>query len=73
MKIRYDAQGDVLYIEFKNCSVTTKRIDEDIAIDYDADGHVAGIELLSAKERFLSTKPVFSLDLENILMPVPSK
>ncbi|MDI6793615.1 MAG: DUF2283 domain-containing protein [bacterium] len=56
MRIHYDVKGDVLYIEFKKGTVTTKRIDEDVAIDYDEKGWVAGIEVLSAKERVLGKK-----------------
>jgi len=67
MKIYYDLEGDVLYIEFKRGTVTTKQIDEDVAIDYDKDGHVAGIEILSAKERVLRKKRAFSIDIENLV------
>jgi uncharacterized protein YuzE len=68
MKIKYDALGDVLYMEFKNCTVTTKRLDEDIAIDYDADGHVAGIEILSASELgFVGRRGKSSGGLSNLL------
>ena len=63
MKIRYDATGDVLYIEFRDCTVTTKRIDEDVAIDYDADGHVAGIEILSASQRAFGEEKALSINL----------
>jgi len=67
MKIHYDAMSDALYIEFKKGTVTTKRIDEDVAIDYDKEGHVAGIEILSAKERVLGKKGTFSIDIENLM------
>ena len=67
MKIRYDEQGDVLYIEFKDCTVTTRRIDEDIAIDYDAEGHIAGIEVLSASRSAFSGKGDIPRDLKSII------
>ena len=67
MKIRYDEQGDVLYIEFKDCTVTTRRIDEDIAIDYDAEGHIAGIEVLSASHSAFSGKGDISRSLKSIV------
>ena len=63
MKIKYDAIGDVLYIEFRDCTVTTKRIDEDVAIDYDADGRVAGIEILSASQRAFGEEKALSINL----------
>ncbi len=52
MKVRYDREADVLYIEFKDTTVTTERIDQDIAFDYDEKGEIAGIEILSASKRF---------------------
>ena len=64
MKIRYEKEGDVLYIEFKNTTVTTKRLDHDIAIDYDSNGTIAGIEVLSASNRLFADTP--SVILENI-------
>ena len=67
MKIKYDSLGDVLYIEFKDCTVTTQRISEDVAIDYDIDGQVAGIEILSASELAFSNKGKLSIDFENLL------
>jgi len=67
MRIHYDVKGDVLYIEFKKGTVTTKRIDEDVAIDYDKKGQVAGIEILSAKERVLGKREGFSINIENLI------
>lgn len=46
--------------------VTTKRLDEDIAIDYDVNGKIAGIEILSAKERVFSEQDNPLIVLENI-------
>lgn len=66
MKIRYDQKYDILYIEFKDTNVTTKRLDEDIAIDYDINGEIAGIEILSAKERVFSEQEIPNIMLENI-------
>lgn len=51
MKIKYDPKIDVLYIEFKPGKVTTKRLDRDVAVDYDKTGSIAGLEVLSASER----------------------
>ncbi len=68
MKIRYDAKADALYIEFKKGKVAkTKHIDEDVSIDYDKQGKVAGIEILSARERILKGKHTVSIDVENIV------
>ncbi len=66
MRVRYDAEADALYIEIKSATVTTKRLDQDIAIDYDIDGHVAGIEILSAKERVFGRDDRCLVHLENV-------
>ncbi|MBI4272573.1 DUF2283 domain-containing protein [Candidatus Uhrbacteria bacterium] len=70
MKIKYDPTSDVLYVEFRDTTVTTKRLTDDIAIDYDADNHVAGVEILSARKNvFLKTKD-FAVQVEGFLQPV---
>ena len=51
MKITYDREVDVLYIRFKETTVTTEHLAEGIAADYDADGHLVGIEILDAMQR----------------------
>ena len=66
MKVKYDSEADALYIEIKATSVTTKRLDQDIAVDYDAEGHIAGIEILSASERVFGGTGQRRVKLENI-------
>ena len=51
MKITYDREVDVLYIRFKETTVTTKHLAEGIAADYDSSGLLAGIEILDAMKR----------------------
>lgn len=51
MRITYDADVDALYIRFCETSVTTKELGEGIAVDLDAEGHLAGIEALNALTR----------------------
>ena len=51
MKITCDHEVDALYIRFKETTVTTKRLAEGIAADYDAEGRLAGIEILDAVKR----------------------
>ena len=48
MRTTYDAEVDALYIRFKEAQVTTKHLAEGIAADYDAEGHLAGIEIPDA-------------------------
>jgi YD repeat-containing protein len=51
MRITYDREVDALYIRFKETTVTTKHLAEGIAADYDAEGRLAGIEILDAIKR----------------------
>ncbi len=48
----YDLKVDALYIRFIEGTVTTKNVAEGIAVDYDAAGLRAGIEILDAVKRF---------------------
>ena len=66
MKVRYDPEADALYIEIKDTTVSTKRLDQDIAIDYDAEGQIAGIEILSAKDRVFGKEGRLVIRLENV-------
>ena len=51
MKISYDREVDALYIRFKETTVTTKHLEDGIALDYDAEDRLAGIEILDAMRR----------------------
>lgn len=52
MRITYDREADALYIRFIETTVTTDEVAEGIAVDYAADGRIAGIEILDARKRF---------------------
>jgi uncharacterized protein YuzE len=72
MKITYDPEVDALYIRFRETTVTTKHLAEGLAADYDADGHLAGIEILDAVKR-LGDKDVFKqVILEDVAMGRPT-
>lgn len=58
MRITYDSKVDALYIRFIETTVTTEHVAEGVALDYDSDGRLAGIEILDAVKRF-GTKDVF--------------
>ena len=58
MRITYDSEVDALYIRFIEATVTTENVAEGIALDYDADGRLAGIEILDAIKRF-GSKDIF--------------
>lgn len=51
MGITSDREVDALYIRFKETAVTTKHLTESIAADYDAEGLLAGIEIVDAMKR----------------------
>jgi uncharacterized protein YuzE len=58
MRITYDSEVDALYIRFIETTVITEHVAEGIAVDYDSDGLIAGIEILDAIKRF-GNKDVF--------------
>ncbi len=66
MTISYDPSVDALSIIFKDTTVTTRHIAEGIAIDYDANGLVAGIEVLDAQERFGNVITLRRITLEGV-------
>lgn len=66
MRITYDPLVDALYIEFLDTTVTTEHLAEGIAADYDADGRLAGIEILNAIERFGSRQTLRQVILEDV-------
>ncbi|NIR53092.1 DUF2283 domain-containing protein [candidate division KSB1 bacterium] len=71
MKITYDAEVDVLYIRFIETTVTTQHVAEGIAVDYDRDGKIAGIEILDARKRFGDSDVFRQVVLEDIALQKP--
>lgn len=66
MKILYDSEIDALSIRFIDGTVTTKHLAEGIALDYDENGHLAGIEILDAMKK-VGTKQMFNkIELESV-------
>jgi YD repeat-containing protein len=66
MKIAYDPEVDALSITFRETTVTTKELGEGIAVDYDAQGRLAGIEVLDVTKRFGSTETLRQVVLEGV-------
>lgn len=66
MKITYDAEVDVLYIQFVDATVTTEHLADGIAADYDETGRLAGIEILDALQRFRDPRVLRQVILEDI-------
>ncbi len=72
MRITYDAEADALYIRFLETTVTTEHVAEGIAVDYAADGRIAGIEILDASKRFGDLSVLQRIVLENIALTTPT-
>ena len=71
MKITYDRDVDALYIRFKDTTVTTKHLTEGIAADYDAEGRLAGIEILDATKSLGEPSVFRQIVLENVGLTRP--
>jgi uncharacterized protein YuzE len=62
MKVRYFADTDTLYIEFKAAEITeTRDLDADTVLDLDALGQICAITLEHASQR--TDIPEFSYEL----------
>lgn len=70
MRITYDSEVDALYIRFIEATVTTKHVAEGIAVDYDAEGRIAGIEILDAVKRFGSKDVFKKVTLEDLALHI---
>jgi uncharacterized protein YuzE len=73
MTISYDSEADALYIGFIETSVTTKQVAEGIAVDYAADGRIAGIEILDARQRLRDPEVFRRVVLEDIALARPAE
>jgi uncharacterized protein YuzE len=52
MKIKYDKQTDVLYIQFNNNTISESGEDQKgVIVDYDNESNVVGIEILNASSK----------------------
>ncbi|MFH1091570.1 MAG: DUF2283 domain-containing protein [Pseudomonadota bacterium] len=72
MKITYDLEVDALCIRFIETTVITKHVAEGIALDYAADGRIAGIEILDARQRFGDPEVFKKVILENVTLARPA-
>jgi uncharacterized protein YuzE len=66
MRISYDAEVDALSLEFREPTVTTQHVGEGIALEYDDEGKLAGIEILDAVKRFGNRETLCQVVLEGI-------
>jgi uncharacterized protein YuzE len=61
MRITYDDEVDVLYVQFCDAQVCTRHVTDEIAFDYDHDGRLAGIEILGASAVIGVIRPEFGV------------
>jgi YD repeat-containing protein len=54
MRITYDEKADALYIAFGEGPATVEELVEGVALDWDAEGKLLGIEILDASKRVAS-------------------
>lgn len=66
MKISYDQEVDALSILFHETTVTTQYLAEGIAVEYDSEGQLAGIEILDAARRFGGQETLRQIVVEGI-------
>lgn len=69
MKIIYDVEVDALHILFRETTVTMQELGEGIAADYDAQGRLAGIEILDAAQRLGGQEDLRHLTVEGFSLP----
>ena len=72
MRITYDAEVDALSIRFRETQVVTKHLAEGLAADYDAEGRLAGIEVLDAVKRFGDDETLRRVTVEGIAASDPT-
>jgi uncharacterized protein YuzE len=53
MKLTYDAEADAAYLYLKEGGKVARTVttDEDVNLDFDAEGRLLGVEILAAKRR----------------------
>jgi uncharacterized protein YuzE len=66
VKIVYDAEVDALSITFRETTVTTQHVAEGIAVDYDGEGQLAGVEILDAAKRFGGRETLRQVVMEGV-------
>lgn len=68
MKITYDPEVDVLYIELRHVPASDSTdVEEGVTVDLDSDGHIIGVEILDASKR-LTPEELANIHYENLLL-----
>ena len=72
MRVTYDPKVDALSIHFQNGTMTSKHPSEGVALDYDADGRLTGIEILDASHHFDDLDVLRQMTFEELGVKQPS-
>ena len=68
MKITYDLGADALHILLREVEPrSTVNIEQGVTVNLDGDGHIVGLDVLSASQR-LSPKELINMSYENPLL-----
>ncbi len=66
MKIEYSKEADALYIHLRDVPVAESwDVEEGVTLDFDADGHIVGLEVLDTSER-LGLSNLVNVSIENL-------
>jgi len=64
VRITYDREADALYIAFGEGPATVEEVAEGIALDWDGEGRLLGIEILDASKRLADPEALRRFALE---------
>jgi uncharacterized protein YuzE len=66
VRIEYSKQVDALYIHLREAQVAESRdVEEGVTLDFDAEGHIVGLEILDASER-MGLSSLVNVSIENL-------
>ena len=66
MKIEYSKEADAIYVYFTEAYVAkSKEIEDGVAVDFDEEGRLIGIEVLDVSRRF-SLADIVNVNIENL-------
>jgi uncharacterized protein YuzE len=73
MKITYDPEVDVLYVQFKDTApIKTRQLEHGITLEIDSEDALVGIEVLKARDRY-GDKNVGTVLYENLALTMPGE
>jgi uncharacterized protein YuzE len=62
--VTYDSKADAIYIYLKDSKVVgSETISPSVAVDYDKDGDIVGVEILSFLSKLSQAKPIKKEDI----------